>query len=218
MTFFPLNILAHKTLPFLFLFAYVRFVLVKSFRKKKFKISLVTSFTLLLPKSELNEFDDFCTKFDLLLSNINQEFPLCSIATEDFNACCSRCWQNDITKSAGQEIDSLTLSAGYKQIIDKPTHIVNNSMSCTEFLFCTNQNTSSNYGVDVSIFDKCHRNIIFGKVNIRVSLPPVYIREVWNHSQANVENIKYAISNFYWSKAFENLSVMEKLHPLKKHY
>ena len=46
----------------------------------------------------------------------------------DFNAHCSRWWQNDITNSAGHEIDCLTLSAGYKQIIDKPTHIVNNSV------------------------------------------------------------------------------------------
>ena len=41
-----------QTLPFLFLFAYIRFVLfvrVKSFRKKKkFKTALMTSFTLLL--------------------------------------------------------------------------------------------------------------------------------------------------------------------------
>ena len=164
------------------------------------------------PSQSCDEFGDFCTKIDLLLNNINQEFPLCAIVTRDFNARCSRWWQNDITKSAGQEIDSLTLSAGYKQIIDIPTHIVNNSMSC----ICTNQNTISNYGVDVSIFDKCHHNIIFGKVNICVPLPPVYIREVWNYSQANEENIKYAISNFNWSKAFENLSVNGKVEHLNE--
>ena len=115
-----------------------------------------------------------------------------------------------------QEIDSLILSAGYKQIIDKPTHIVNNSISCIGLLFCTNRNTISSYGVDVSIFDKCHHNIIFGKANIRVPLPPVYISEVWNYSQANVENIKYAISNFNWGKAFENPSVDGKVKHLNE--
>ena len=113
--------------------------------------------------------------------------------------------QNDITNSAGQEIDSLTSSV-----------IHCHSMSFIHLLFCTNQNTISNYGVDVSIFDKCHHNIIFGKVNIRVPLPPVYIREVWNYSQANEENIKYAISNFNWSKAFENLSVDGKVKHLNE--
>ena len=48
-------------------------------------------------------------------------------------------------------------------------------MSCIDFLFYTNQNIISNYGVDVSIFDKCHRDIIFGKVKICVPLTPVYI-------------------------------------------
>ena len=51
---------------------------------------------------------------NLLLSNINHKFPLHSIVTTDFNAWCSRWWQNGITNSTGQEIDFLTLSAGYK--------------------------------------------------------------------------------------------------------
>ena len=80
-------------------------------------------------------------------------------------------------------------------------------MSCIDLLFCTNQNTFSNYEVDASIFDKCHHNITFGKLNIRVPVLPVHIREVWNYSEANVENIKYAISSFNWSKGFDNLSV-----------
>ena len=78
-------------------------------------------------------------------------------------------------------------------------------MSCIDLLFCNNQNTISNYAADVSIFDKCHHNIIFGKVSIRGPLPPVYICEVWNYSEASVKNIKYEISNINWSKAFENL-------------
>ena len=57
---------------------------------------------------------------------------------------------------------TLTSSAGYKQIIDKPTHVINNSMSCIGLIFCANQNVISNYGVDVSIFKKCHHNIIHG--------------------------------------------------------
>ena len=89
-------------------------------------------------------------------------------------------------------------------------------MPCIDLLFCTNQNTISNYGVNASIFDKCHHNIIFGKDNICVPLPPVSIGEVWNLSQSHMENIKYSISNFNWSKAFENLSVDGKVKHLNK--
>ena len=47
-------------------------------------------------------------------------------------------------------------------------------------------------------------------------MPPVYVREVWDYSQANVENIKKIISNCNWSKAFENLSVGERVEHINK--
>ena len=42
------------------------------------------------------------------------------------------------------------------------------------------------------------------------------MREVWDYKKANIEHIKKAISNFDWSKAFENLSVDGKLDLLNK--
>ena len=89
------------------------------------------------PRQNNDKFEDFCPKFYLLMSNINNEFPLCSIIMGVFNARWSRKWKNDIINSTGQKIDSLTSSAGYTQIIDKPTHVINNSMSCTDLIFCT---------------------------------------------------------------------------------
>ena len=139
------------------------------------------------------------------------------IVAGDFNACCARWWKNDITNYQGQELDFLTLSAGYNQIIGKSTHVINTFMSCIDLLiFCTNQSVISNHGVDVSIFEKCHHNIIYGKINIRVPLLPTYVREFWDNEKANIEHIKKAISNFDWNKAFENLSVDEKVDFLHK--
>ena len=164
------------------------------------------------PSQNQEEFKNFCTNFDILLTNINDELPLCSTVTGDFNARCSRWWKNDITNLQGQELDS----AGYNQIIGKPTHVINTSMSCIDLIFCTNQSVISNHGVDVSIFDKCHHNIIYGKINICVPLPPTYVQEVWDYQKVNIENIKKAISNFDWNKAFENLSVDGKVDFLNK--
>ena len=90
-------------------------------------------------------------------------------------------------------------------------------MSCIDLIFCTNQKVISNYGVDVSMFKKCRHNIIHGKIDIRVPLPHVYyVREVWDYNKANVENIKKAVSNFNWNRAFENLSVDEKVELLNE--
>ena len=84
-------------------------------------------------------------------------------------------------------------------------------MSCIDLTFCTNKNIISNHSIDVSIFDKCHHNIIFGKIDIRVPLPPIFVHEVWDYSKANVEHIKKAISNLNWHNAFKDLSVDEKV-------
>ena len=80
----------------------------------------------------------------------------------------------------------------------------------------TNTNVISKHRVGVSIFEKCHHNIIFGNIDIRVPLPPPYVRKVWDYSKANAENIKKAISSFNWNKAFENLSIDVKVELLNE--
>ena len=54
-----------------------------------------------------------------------KKFIFVQLSQEIFNADSSNWWENDITNSVGQELDSLTSLAGYSQIIDKPTHILN---------------------------------------------------------------------------------------------
>ena len=88
------------------------------------------------PSQSRDEFENFCTNFDILLSQINDKLPICSVVTGDFNSQCSRWWRNDITNFAGKEIDDfLTSSTGYTQIIDKATHVINNSKSYTDLIF-----------------------------------------------------------------------------------
>ena len=69
------------------------------------------------------------------MDHINNELPICSVITGDSNTRCLKLCCKDITTSASREIDTLTSSAGYKQIIIKPTHIVKNSSSCTDLIF-----------------------------------------------------------------------------------
>ena len=91
-------------------------------------------------------------------------------------------------------------------------------MPCIDFIFCTNQSVISNYGVDVSIFEKCHHKITYGKIIIRVPLPPTYVRQIWNYKRATIECVKKALSNFDWNEAFENPSLDEKIQLLNKLY
>ena len=106
----------------------------------------------------------------------------------------------------------------YTQMIGKPTYGKNNSMSCIGLIFCTKQNVISKYRVDASILDKCHHNIIYGKIDIRVSLPSENVRKVWDYSRANVQNIKNSLKNFNWEKTLESLSIDSNLIFSMKHY
>ena len=83
-------------------------------------------------------------------------------------------------------------------------------MSCIDLIFCTNQNLILKHGVDASIFDKCHHNIFYGTTNIRVPLLPKYVREVWDYSKADVQNIKKSIKEFNWGKTLESFSIDSK--------
>ena len=59
------------------------------------------------------EFKIFGKKFDILLSQINDEFPICSIVTADFNAPCKNWLKDNNINKIRKEIDSLIPSEGY---------------------------------------------------------------------------------------------------------
>ena len=63
----------------------------------------------------------------------------------------------------------------------------------------------------ILFFQTCHRNLIFGKINAKIHVPRAYSREVWDYKNANAEGIQQSISRFNWKKAFENLSINEKV-------
>ena len=123
---------------------------------------------------------------------------------------------NDNTNANDHALDTLTSSAKYKQIISKPTHIVSNSFSSIDLMFCNNLNIISNYGLDLSKFEKCHQNIILRKINICTPLPPSYVREVLDYRKANVKSIQKAIQTFDGAKGFGNLSVNGKVDVLNE--
>ena len=74
------------------------------------------------------------------MDHINNESPTCSVLIVEFNARCSKWCNNDITNASGHTLDTLTSSAGCKQIINKSIHTVNNSFSCIGLIFCNNLN------------------------------------------------------------------------------
>ena len=120
------------------------------------------------------------------MSNINDEKPLASIITGNFNARSKNWWSQDITNSQGSIIDTLTSTSGYHQPINLPTHMTNTSSSWIDLIFTSNSNLITEFGIEKSLYaDSCHHNIVFGKMNLNVSLPPPYTSEVWDYKKAD---------------------------------
>ena len=85
-------------------------------------------------------------------------------------------------------------SAGCSQLINEPTHFVNKTSSCSDSIFSSDVNITSNYGIEKTIHEKCHHHIIYGTLNFNVALPPHYYRENWDYK--NTENTQKAISMY----------------------
>ena len=110
----------------------------------------------------------------------------------------------------GLELDSITTTAGYSQMINKPTHSINESSSCIDLIFPSNTTFAKNCGSELSIYEKCHHNIIYRTLYFDIPLPPPYYRDIWDYKPANTESIQKAILTFDWSKAFLHQNPKEK--------
>ena len=115
-----------------------------------------------------------CTDF---LSNINDLNPECFVITEYFSSRSSQWWALDKENNEGYEIRFLTSSSGYSQLIDQPTNKTKESSSCIDLIFTSNPSFISAFS---SLYEKYHPNLIYGKINLNVPLPPPYMRKVWD--------------------------------------
>ena len=104
--------------------------------------------------------NDFCTGLNLFFSSTNDLNPACSVKTGDFNARSPQWWNLDKENNEGCEISFLTISAGYSQLTDQLTHITKESSSCMDLIFTSNPSFISASGVELSLYEKCHHNLV----------------------------------------------------------
>ena len=62
-----------------------------------------------------------------------------------------------------------------KQLIQEPTHILNDSLSCIDLIFTSQPDLVMESGVHSSLHQNCHHQLIYAKVNLKVSYPPPYL-------------------------------------------
>ena len=143
--------------------------------------------------------------------------PACSILIGDFNAKCSKWCSSDKNNIAGLQIDNITTTAGSSQLIKKPTHFINWTSSCIDVIFSSNVSFIRNYGIEQSIYEKCHHSITYGTLDFNVPLRPPYYREIWDYKNAGTEIIQKAISNVDWPKASRNKNQIKVVNHWRIH-
>ena len=146
-----------------------------SINKKKGCFSLYRS-----PSQTPDEFDSFINDFEKLIVDIYSRKADFVLTIGDFNAKSCNWSINDTTTPEGVRLDSITSLYGMKQLISGPTHILQQSSSCINLIFTNQPNIAMDSGVDSSIRPKCHHQIIYSKLNLKIEYPPPYIRKIWN--------------------------------------
>ena len=157
------------------------------------------------PSQTSEQFLLFLQKFENLLQIIQNESPYLQICLGDLNARNETWWSDDTTNKCGIEINNVTSSFNLNQIINEPTHILKNSLSCIDLIFSSQPNLVLRRGVLPSLHENCHHQIIHASFNLRVHYPPPYERVLWDYKKANLELIQRSIKEFDWHKSLTNL-------------
>ena len=117
------------------------------------------------PNQTSDDFNSFTTNLEKLVVNISSTNPHFILMIGDFNTKSSNWSFNNTTTAEGAQLDYLKSLYGMKQVINQPTHILENSSSCIDLIFSNQPNFIMDYGVHPSLHSKCHHQIIYSKLN-----------------------------------------------------
>ena len=92
-----------------------------------------------------------------------------------------------------------TASYGLSQIISDPTHYFFqiHLPVLTDLIFTNEPNLVTESGVHPSLHRKCHPQIEFAKLNLKVEYPPLYERLIWDNKNADIPSINRKIKEVY---------------------
>ena len=164
------------------------------------------------PHQTSDEFDLFLDRLQLTVDRIKSLKPHCIVITGDFNCRTKQWWPGDIELPEASALDEFIESNNLSQLIDEPTNIRTTGMSCIDLIITDQPNLFVDFGVHSSLDDDCQHQIIHGKLNISVPIPPPYKRKVWYYAKAQKDKIKSAIANVDWPSMFSGLDVDKMTH------
>ena len=99
------------------------------------------------------------------------------------------------------------------QIINEPTHVLENSSSCIDLIFKSPTNLVVESGVRQA---NCHHQIVYAKCNLKIHFFPHFEQKIWHYGKENTEIIRTEVHEFNWQRAFSNLNINERVYFFNK--
>ena len=158
------------------------------------------------PSQHQSELDKFTRNFELLLSKLHSEHPVCIVITGDFNCRSTQWWANDDENNEGNFFEPLTADLWLHQLISEPNHLMGDSKSCIDLLFTDQSNIVIDSEVHASLYEQCHHQIVDGKLSVSsIALPP-HKRRIWYYDKAAFVAIRKSIEMFRWHEQFDKIT------------
>ena len=132
-------------------------------RKKVFFVVVYRS-----PSQNSESFYSFLENLELVFQNLKNKRPHFIILTGDFDCRSDSWWVEDEVTTEGTKLSELCDSYCLNQLTEEPTHILGNSMSCTDLIITDQPNLFVDSGVHSYLYAKSHHQIVFGVVNLSV--------------------------------------------------
>ena len=124
------------------------------------------------PSQKQDEFQEFKSNLEINLDALSTNNPFLTVIIGDFNGESSNWYLNDKTRFEGSQIEFLGSQFAMFQVINEPTHILDNSKSCIDLIFTSQPNMIMDSGVHPSLHSNCHHQIIYAKFDLKVFYPP----------------------------------------------
>ena len=157
------------------------------------------------PSQNSEQFEHFIDRLHRSLNVMQRERPHLIILTGDLNCRSSQWWAQDVEEPEGMALEELIETNNLHQLIDEPTNIRGEAMSCIDLIITDQPNLFLQSGVHSSLDQNCQHQIIYGKINISLPPPPPYKRTVWEYGKANVAKIKADLNAVDWKTLFTGL-------------
>ena len=146
--------------------------------------------------------ESFADNLKFHLDSIALRNPYLIVVLGDFNAQTKGWYSLGKTTYADTRIDGIASQFGLEQLIHEPTHIFGERFSCIDLIFASQPNLMVESGVQSSLHQNCHHQIVFARFKLKVAFPSPYEREVWHSKKASVNHIRKTINGFQWEKSF----------------